>query len=33
MRIAKSKRLRWAGYAVWLEENRNVYRLLVERGN
>jgi hypothetical protein len=29
IRVIKSKRMRWAGYVAGMEENRNVYRLLV----
>jgi hypothetical protein len=29
IRIIKSRRMRWVGHVAWMEEKRNVYRLLV----
>jgi hypothetical protein len=29
--VVKSRRMRWAGYVVRMEEKRNVYRFLVEK--
>jgi hypothetical protein len=31
IRIIKSRRMRWAGHVARMGENRNVYRLLVEK--
>jgi hypothetical protein len=31
IRIIKSRRMRWAGHVARMEENRNVYRLLLLR--
>jgi hypothetical protein len=31
IRIIKSRKMRWAGYAARIEEKRNVYTLVVER--
>jgi hypothetical protein len=31
IRIIKSRRMRWAGYVARMGENRNAYRLLVEK--
>jgi hypothetical protein len=31
IRIIKSKRIRWAGHVAGIGENRNAYRLLMEK--
>jgi hypothetical protein len=31
VRIAKSRRMRWAGHVAGMGEKRNAYRILVER--